>query len=588
MDSQWYDELLNKVDLVGLIGKYVRLTKKGNKFWGCCPFHHETQPSFTVTPDKNFYYCFGCKESGNAITFLSKIESISKQEALETLCNMTGTPLPGYDKVNDAKNAEILKKKDKLYELMKVAARHYHENLYSPAAQAAVEYLKKREIDRSLAIKFGMGYSINGREMLDYLKKQGYTYAQMKEAGIAEQSADDYYDVFFGRLMIPIIDNRGRVIAFGGRTLSPDAKFAKYRNSAQTLIFDKSRTVFGINLLKKKKQTSDIKYCIMTEGYMDAISLHKAGFDTAVASMGTSLTFEQAKILKNYSTNIYISYDGDGAGQKATLRGLDILASTGFNVKVVCLPDGMDPDDVIKQKGRDFYAGLLKNAVTLTEFKLSNLLKNYDLGEPDGKSRYAYEAIKIIKKLPTLIEQEEYLKIVSGYTGYPMEILRKQADIIPEEKTDVSPPPVVHTAKDKEGAPGETAFILASMLAQKPFVDYGEELFEYITDDFYRLLYSAVIDAYRRDNLNCGVIFEDIPDNYKDRFAALTEYVFRPGDDATKYRICINKLKTDFIEKQKAEIAEEYKKTKDGSLLKRLQQLDNKLKLMKKGGGHNV
>ncbi len=243
--------------------------------------------------------------------------------------------------------------------------------------------------------------------------------------------------MFYGRLIFPIINNLGEVVSFGGRVLVQNPDFAKYRNGSQTFIFDKSRNIYAVNLLKKRKQTKGLEYVIMTEGYMDVISLHKAGFDTAVASMGTSLTQTQAKLIKNYCDRIYISYDGDGAGQKATLRGLDILAEAGLNVKVIKLPDGLDPDDVIKKKGAEFYAKLIEDAVTLTKFKIETLGKKYDLKRPDEKAKFAVEAAKVIKSLENPVEREEYLKLLHEMTGYTMNTLYKQTEMsAPPEFTE--------------------------------------------------------------------------------------------------------------------------------------------------------
>ena len=347
--GEFINELLKRSDIIKLISRYTPLTKKGGTYWGCCPFHHEKTPSFTVSEDRGLYHCFGCKAGGNVINFVSEIESVDKSEAIRILAKEAGLEVPQF-KAGNKDYALEAKKRERLYKLMRDAARHYHENLYLPAASGARDYLKRREVGENLVKRFGLGYSVSGNEMILYLKGLGYTVSEMKDAGIAAQRADEYYDVFYGRLIFPIINNMGEVVSFGGRVLVNNPDFAKYRNGSQTVIFDKSRNIYAVNLLKKKKQTSGLSYIIMTEGYMDVISLHKAGFDMAVASMGTSLTSVQAKLLKNYCERIYISYDGDGAGQKATLRGLDILSEAGLNVKVVQLPDGLDPDDVIKKQ----------------------------------------------------------------------------------------------------------------------------------------------------------------------------------------------------------------------------------------------
>ena len=389
----WTEELLAKTDIVKVISRYVPLTRKGRTLWGCCPFHHEKEPSFAVHDDKQFYYCFGCKESGNAITFVQKMESIDYIDAVKILAAEAKMELPAYDKTKAGENGVSREKRERLYSLMRDAAKHYHENLYGERGKLAREYLEMRKVPQKLVTRFGFGASYDREEIINYLLGKGYTRAEMKEAGLIEQKADRWYDVFFGRLMIPIINNLGEVVAFGGRLIDPGTHIPiKYRNSTNTPIFDKSRTLYAINLLKKKKQREPVNNVIITEGYMDVLALHKAGFDTAVASMGTALTYAQAKLIRNYSTNVYISYDGDSAGQTATLRGLDILRDAGLNVKVVSLPDGLDPDDLIKERGAEAYAKLLEEALPLPAFKLNYLKKRFDLNAPDGKAAYAVEA----------------------------------------------------------------------------------------------------------------------------------------------------------------------------------------------------
>ena len=384
--SDFISKVLDKTDIVSLISRYVKVDRKGNTYWACCPFHHETQPSFSISPDKQFFHCFGCKESGNAISFLMKIENIEFIDALKMLTEQAGLEMP-KPKAGTYSQRVDKKEREALYNLMRDAARHYHENLSNPRAKIFNDYLKSRQITPAMVRKFGLGASLDFNEMIEYLLSKGYTYEQINKAGIAEEKDGRKYDVFGKRLIYPIIDNMNNVVAFGGRTLEKDVHFAKYRNSTQTEIFDKSKVIYGVNLLKKRKAMSPIKYVIMVEGYMDVIALHKAGFDTAVASMGTALTTKQARQLKLYSDLVYISYDGDTAGQKATMRGLDILRETGITVKVVRLPDGLDPDDVIKREGAQGYQKLLDEAIPLTAYKIDVLRAKYDLSDPDSKAQ---------------------------------------------------------------------------------------------------------------------------------------------------------------------------------------------------------
>ncbi len=581
--GEFINELLKKCDIVRTVSRYTTLTRKGGTYWGCCPFHHEKTPSFSVSPDKGLYHCFGCKAGGNVINFVSEIESVDKGEAIRILAKEANMEVPQY-KSGDRDYAREAKKRERLYKLTRDAARHYHENLSLPSAKAARDYLDKRGVGENLARRFGLGYSVSGAEMPTYLEKLGYTKAEMKEAGIVAQRADEYYDVFYGRLIFPILNNLGEVVSFGGRVLTQNPDFAKYRNGSQTAIFDKSRNIYAVNLLKKKKQTSGIKYVIMTEGYMDVIALHKAGFDTAVASMGTALTAVQAKLIKNYSNKIYISYDGDGAGQKATLRGLDILAEAGLDVKVVELPDGLDPDDVIKKRGAEFYSRLLDNAVTLTKFKINTLCKKYDLTASDGRAKFAVEAARIIKELQNPVEQEEYLKLLHSMTGYTMDTLYKQ--------TELSSPsePVYHEPEEKAAAvsaptmDGPVKFILASIICDKPYCDYTLDLLPYLEGDLARRVCEFGIRRFKTgEKGGLAGFYELTPPEDVPMLESLVNYPFLDGDDGAKYAECVKAVTVRYLTARKAGLAKIYDETKDAGLLKEISDTDKRLRAIRKG-----
>lgn len=579
--GEFINELLKRSDLVRIVSRYTHLTKKGGTYWGCCPFHHEKTPSFSVSDDRGLYHCFGCKAGGNAINFISEIESVDRGEAIRILAKEANLEVPQY-KSGDKDYAKNAQKRERLYKLMREAARHYHENLYLPEATAARAYLQRREVGENLIKRFGLGYSVSGGEMLAYLKDRGYTYAEMKEAGIAAQRADEYYDVFYGRLIFPILTNLGEVASFGGRVLSQNPDFAKYRNGSQTVIFDKSRNIYAVNLLKKKKQTAGLDFIIMTEGYMDVISLHKAGFDMAVASMGTSLTQTQAKLLKNYCDRIYISYDGDGAGQKATLRGLDILAEAGLNVKVVKLPEGLDPDDVIKKHGKEYYKSLLDDAVTLTQFKIDTLAAKYDLKLPDEKAKFAVEAAKIIKALPNPVEQEEYLRAVHRITGYTMDVLYKQTEIsTASEKTE---PERQITEPSTSACDPSLKFVLASIVNEKPYCDYTLNLFPYLEDDLSRRIYAWGTERFKSgERSGLAGFFDQTPEEDRPLLNTLLGYSFLEGDGKEKYAQCVRTVAVNALTARKEALAKEFDKTRDFSLVRQTQELEKEIVRLKKG-----
>lgn len=583
--SEFISELLKRTDIIHIVSRYTHLTKKGGTYWGCCPFHHEKTPSFSVSPDRGLYHCFGCKAGGNAINFVSEIESVDRGEAIRMLAKEANLEVPQF-KSGDKNYAQEAKKKERLYKMMREAARHYHANLYLPQASGAREYLTRREVGENLVKRFGLGYSVDGNEMIRYLKELGYTVAEMKEAGLVAQRADEYYDVFYGRLIFPIQNNMGEVVSFGGRVLSQNPDFAKYRNGSQTVIFDKSRNIYAVNLLKKRKQAQGLPYIIMTEGYMDVISLHKAGFDMAVASMGTSLTQTQAKLLKNYCDRIYISYDGDGAGQKATLRGLDILAEAGLNVKVVQLPDGLDPDDVIKKKGAEFYQNLLDTAVTLPSFKITTLQKKYNLDMPDEKAKFAVEAAKVIKALPNPVEQEEYLRMIHSITGYTMDVLRKQTDLSEVAESAIaeqSAPRPVQTVGDPS-----LRFVLASILAEKPYCDYTLDLFPYLVGELAQRVYAWGLDGFKKGvKQGLAEFYEQTETADRPVLDDLINYPFLEGDGKEKFVECVRNLQIGALQREIDRLKQQSESTKEIAaqldLAKQIKQINARIADIKRG-----
>ncbi len=572
MDREFSDfitSVLDRTNIVSVISRYVHLDRKGNTHWACCPFHHETQPSFSVSEAKQFYHCFGCKKSGNAITFLREMENIEFIDALKILAEQAGLEMP---KTQGYAGAHVDKKKrEQLYALMQDAARHYHENLSDPRARVFNEYIESRQLPSNMVRRFGLGASLDFNEMLDYLKSKGYSYEQMRDAGIAEKKDERYYDVFGKRLMYPIIDNFGHVVAFGGRTLEKDVHFAKYRNSSQTEIFDKSKVIYGVNLLKKRKTKGPIPYVIMTEGYMDVIALHKAGFDTAVASMGTALTSKQARQIKLYSDLVYISYDGDTAGQKATLRGLDILRESGLIVKVVRLPDGIDPDDLIKRGGREAYQKLLDEAIPLTAYKIEVLKSAYDLNDPDKKAMFAIEATKVVTALDNPIEQEQYLDYISAHTGFSIDALKRQANMImdkaaPESQRADTRPTVTESGYDKT-----LKFFLSSILQAKDYVNFDYDVSDVMPDEFTKRLYNACKANF--GSTQNAWVFEMFDDDERQLLDVFFDYRELPGDGRSKF---VDVERGYYLEKLASDMAESnklYKQTRDLSYLKRVGEI---------------
>ncbi|MBR6239171.1 MAG: DNA primase [Clostridia bacterium] len=351
--EEWMSNLLSKNNIVDVVSDYVSLTRKGSRYWASCPFHNERNASFTVTPDRDMFYCFSCKKGGNVINFIMEIEHLDYSGAVAFLADRAGIAMP--EDVSDDNWAERKAYRKKLQEMMREAALYFNNNLRDEDGRPGLDYIRKRGLEKMIS-RFGLGYAKDSfQDLKNHLLEKGYTLREMMDAFLVRQNGGNTYDIFRNRVIIPIINQYGDVIAFGGRVIGDGEP--KYLNSSDTVIFNKRYNLFGLNIIRKSR---DLDSIILTEGYMDVIALSSAGISNSVASLGTSLTREQAKLIKRYSENVYISYDGDMPGLNAAVRAIDILEAEQINVKVVYLPDDLDPDDYIKQYGRDAYLERLK------------------------------------------------------------------------------------------------------------------------------------------------------------------------------------------------------------------------------------
>lgn len=429
-DAKFIDELKSKNDLVDVIGRYVRLEQRGGNFWGKCPFHHEKTASFSVNSTEQFFYCFGCHKSGDVIRFIMDIESLDFNDAVKFLAERAKIPLPEV-RYDDEKIKEQKKLKERLLALLRETALFYVRNLKSPQGEKHYSYAISRKLTAETITRFGIGASLDFSSLPAYLKEKGYTYEEMVLSGACGEKNGRYFDWLGGRLIIPVIDQFNNVVAFVGRRID-GGKEQKYINTKETQVFIKGKTFFNLNNLKKIKNEKGIDSVIMVEGHLDVVSLSQAGFCNVVATMGTALTKDQARILKRYTEKVFISYDGDFAGQKASIRGLEILKEEGLEVKVVSLPDGMDPDDAVKTLGQEGYQKLLSDAMPLIDFKLDILRRTYDLTKVDDKRKFVSNAIRVIRESPSPAEQEDLLKVVRDLSGVTFEALRRELYSEPE------------------------------------------------------------------------------------------------------------------------------------------------------------
>ena len=405
--QSFMDELTARNDIVDVVGSYVTLTSKGGSFWGCCPFHNEKTPSFHVLQDKQIYYCFGCKKGGGVVNFIMEEENLSFPEAVRFLAKRANMEVP-----EDNTDREANRYRQRLLELNRDAARYYYQVLQSPEGAGVRAYLEKRRITRATAVKFGMGASPDSWDsLLTAMTKKGYSKRELLDTGLVVQNKNGrLYDKFRNRLMLPVIDTRGDVVAFGSRVL--DKSEPKYMNSSETPVYSKRRVLYGLNLAKKTKRPN----IILCEGNLDIVTLHQAGFDNAVASMGTALTPEQVRLLSRFTKELVLCYDNDNAGKIATERALQILNNSDFTVKVLQLPrrlvDGeyikQDADDFIKFQGPDAFERLLNGSENGVEFRMAQVAAKYDLTNDEARIAYCAEISELLAALPGAVEREVY------------------------------------------------------------------------------------------------------------------------------------------------------------------------------------
>ena len=411
--EDYLQELIDKNDIVEYISRSVHLKRAGSTYKGLCPFHKEKTPSFSVSPDKQLFYCFGCGKGGTVINFAMQQENLDFVEAVKLLAEKCGMELPDDDNRSNENN---LKKRQNIYKINSISGRFFYDKLFEQCGVAARDYIAKRQMVQSTVNRFGLGYAPEGNVLLKYLREQGFTDDEILESGVAGRSENgDIYDRFRNRLMFPIIDIRKNIIGFGGRVLD-DSK-PKYLNSPETMAFNKSYNLFGLNLAKNSKED----YLVLVEGYMDVIQLHQHGINTAIATLGTALTPEQARIIKRHKTEVIIAYDSDEAGQKATQRAIELLNEEGLKVRVLTMAGSKDPDEYIKTNGVGAFRKLIEDSQEQIEYKLKKLKLKYNLEDISQKSEYVNMAAREFISIKSPVEQELYVKKISAETGVSAE-----------------------------------------------------------------------------------------------------------------------------------------------------------------------
>lgn len=478
---EFLEELKYKCDIVEVISQYVPLQKKGGRYFGCCPFHNEKTPSFCV--NNGWYHCFGCGASGDVVKFVMEMESVSFYDAVKILADKVGLQLPEVKL--DPQYAQKKEHGDVLKQLMRDAARYYRNNLLDEnKGKEAREYLHNRSLDDETAKRYGLGLSLDGESMVGYMRRKGYLLKDLEECGLIANT-ERPYDAFANRIIVPIMDSMSNVIAFGGRIYHGEKDVAKYKNSTNTALFDKGRTIYGVNFIKRDKKLNGIAYkeLILVEGYMDVISLGASGIKNAVACMGTALTDGQARELSRMTETLYVCYDGDGAGKKATIRNVDILAKFVQNVRVISLDDGKDPDETVREGGVEAFVKKQKEALPVIEYKLKLCADANDLGSVNGRAKYIQSALKVLKTIDNRAEREVYMDIVSKKSGVSVATLTDEVGMI-------RPTKIEQTKENDEEKIEKTLiasrFVLNRILKGEKFVDISKIKTEWLANDLHK------------------------------------------------------------------------------------------------------
>ncbi len=592
---RYSDEIIEEVrqtnDIVDIISQYVHLKRSGRNFFGLCPFHNEKSPSFSVSPDKQIFHCFGCGVGGNVFTFLQKIEGINFIEAVQTLAERANIQLPTIQNSADSYK-ELLK--SKVYKVNEFTAKFYHENLYRPEAKIAQEYIKKRKLTNNTLKSFQIGFSGKFDELYKELKKQGFEDAEILESGLVNKNDNGrYIDRYRNRLMFPICDARGRVIAFGGRVLD-DSK-PKYINSPENVVYSKGRNLFGLNVAKK----GDTKKLLIVEGYMDVISLHQRGITNVVAPLGTALTQQQGWLLRKNAEQIILSFDSDEAGLTAKIRALDILQNMGCDIRILQMEGAKDPDEYIIKYGNVRFKALIEKAISVIEFKVKVLKKDLDLENVNDKIKFLNEIAKLLSKINNTIEQELYIEKIAKEYDISKEAIYAEVNklIYKNEKSQTSlekSKPVVKHKEiekkqiDKEIIDRENTIIAILLTAEINIYQIIKQNIntEDFKDETNKKIAQAIYEEFEKENYNINAIIDNLGEEEQNHITeimaedyGLNENLEKAIDDVIKgnEKEKLHEKKEELSKLLNADISKEQK----DDILREIMEITNKLNNLK-------
>lgn len=582
------NEVARRTNLAELVSSYVQLKRNGTSHVGLCPFHKEKTPSFHVDDDKQLFYCFGCGAGGNVFDFVMRAENLDFVDALQFLAQRSGVTLEEEQNYSRAQSDEQAERRKRILEMNRLAARHFYDNLSTPAGEAAKAYMKQRGLTRQTAIKFGIGFAPNEwSDLLDYMKEQGYTADEMILAGLAKKNEKGrVYDVFRNRLMFPIIDIRGNLIGFSGRALDADNP-AKYLNSPETPVFFKSRNLFSMNFAK---QTAAKEGVILVEGQMDVISLYQSGFTNAVAGLGTALTDEQARLLKRYASHVYVCYDSDEAGQKAAQKAIKILSEADNTVKVVSFTGAKDPDEFIQKKGTESFRKLLGSANESVEYQLLRLRQQYDIYDLSQKILFLEAASKILADIESEMSREAYIKRVSVETDISVESIKTEVNKLIYYKNNKQAKKELHQEQMPERLSSARSDLAgqqntATYKTERTFLNllfYHRRVYEYakdafddvwFTSDMHRLIYQVMM-AYRGANeeLQESEFLNYFTDEAVKKAAVSILYIHFEGDSLQAAKEAAFKLEETYLKNYAATLAGEGKVKEANEIYRRIRE----------------
>ena len=551
------EEIRMKNDIVDVISSYVKLQKKGSSYFGLCPFHNEKSPSFSVSPSKQMYYCFGCGAGGNVLTFIMEYENYSFPEALKYLADRVGVELPQQEMSEEMKRQQDLR--SRILDINKMAARYYYYQLRSDSGNQAMNYLKGRKLSEETIHKFGLGYSTKyGNDLYRYLKSKGISDELLAQSGLMNvDEKKGMYDKFWNRVIFPIMDVNGRVIGFGGRVMG-DGK-PKYLNSPETKVFDKSRNLYGLNIAR----TSRKKYMLVCEGYMDVISMHQAGFTNAVASLGTALTSQHASLLKRYTDEVILTYDSDEAGVKAALRAIPLLKEVGVSTKVLSMLPYKDPDEFIKALGTEEFQKRIDEAKNSFLFEIDVLQRNYDMQDPQSKTAFYEETAKKLMSFEQELERENYIEAVAARYGIGFDALRKLVNRMAMKNVPIPKTPVkIRQAKpEKDEGVVKSQKLMLTWLIEYPSL-YGTVKKYLKKEDFstelYRTVAGLLFEQYEAGERNPARIINHFTEPEEQREAAslfnTTIQVETNADREKAFRETLGKILSYSLEQRTASL----------------------------------